>query len=543
MNRRLRTALGIGLAGSLLLVGCVPGLDRNSWPTTQPGAEQAGATPLSPTPSGRPTRTAGSPASTDQATAASGSSTPTGGASSSSSVTVGAYDVQPLPDYAGPQPLPASDGKPMLWPLETEASFTDGGYRETYPLYGFLDVTGTMVIPQRYESYQYCSDDTGRPVLLIANRGGGARAEVFDLTGKRLAKLPTERADCAGPSYVITTNDGLDEASTQADVQNGLYELATGRWLIPPIKGRQLSSLRPDLINVTEAKGEYFLNLKSGRKVRHPGWVSWGSSLGPGETRVPATTIRDGGKEGLLDLDGHWLVAPTSGEVRDDGGGLTVLQRGAEDYVLIDKDGRQLPGEWSQVDEVFGSGVGFEDGPVLGYLVTGGIGQALFAADGREVIAPGLGGITCAADAEGTCTFSPDVGDDQLVKLPEGTTSPLPSGFSRAISAGFLGSARPNDEGSDDRILALTTGITIETMPGSLCAGAGPAFVRCGSETGPLVVIDSRGPTAFASMSPLVDPSSSEVRYYQATTAKFVGIIDASGAWLYRQSAYLRLDD
>ncbi|PFG18099.1 hypothetical protein ATK74_2679 [Propionicimonas paludicola] len=513
--------LGIGLVG-VLLAGCVAGPDRGLGPTPQPGTEQPGATPLS-----------------------SATSSPTTTASSSSgSATVGPYDFRPLPEYTGPQPLPASDGKPMLWPLETDVSVTDySGYRESYPRYGFLDVTGKLVIPQRYESYQYCSDDSGRPVLLIANRGGDARGEVFDLSGKRLAKLPTERGDCAGPSYVITTNDGLDEASTQADVQNGLLELATGKWLIRPIKGRQLTSLRPGLINVTEPKGEYFLNLNSGRKVRHPGWVTWGSSLAAGESRLPARTKRDGGKVGLLDLDGHWMVAPTSEDVRDDGGGVTVLQRGDEDYVLIDKSGRQLPGTWSQVDEVLGSEFGFDYGPVLGYLVTGGTGQALFTADGREVIAPGLGGITCESDAGGACTFSPDVGDDQLVNLPEGTASPLPSGFSRAISAGFLGSARPNDEDSDDRILALTTGITIETIPGSVCAGAGPAFVHCGSETGPGVVIDAHGPTALASVSPLIDPAAGETRYYQATTAKFAGIVDASGAWLYRQSSYLRLED
>jgi len=521
-RRTLRTVLGIGLGGSLLLAGCVPGLDRSSWPTDSPTPEQPGATPLSSSTS-TPSTTATSP---------------------SSSATVGAYDFRPLPEYTGPKPLPASDGKPMLWPLETEVSVTDySGYQQAYPRYGFLDVTGTLVLPQRYESYQYCSDESGRPVLLIANRGGDARAEVFDLSGERLAQLPTERGDCAGPSYVITTNDGLDEASTQADVQNGLFVLATGKWLIRPIKGRQLASLRPGLINVTESKGEYFLDLNSGRKVRHPGWVSWGSSLAPGETRVPASTKPDGGKEGLLDLDGHWLVAPTFEEVRDDGGGLTVRQRGDEDYVLIDENGRQLPGAWSQVDEVLGSEFGFDYGPVLGYLVTGGIGQALFTADGRELIAPGLGGITCDSDAGGACTFSPDVGDDQLVKLPEGTASPLPSGFSRAISAGFLGSARPNDEDSDDRILALATGITIETIPGSICAGAGPAFVHCGSETGPGVVIDAHGPTALASVSPLIDPASGEIRYYQATTAKFAGIVDASGAWLYRQSSYLRLED
>lgn len=45
-------------------------------------------------------------------------------------------------------------------------------------------------------------------------------------------------------------------------------------------------------------------------------------------------------------------------------------------------------------------------------------------------------------------------------------------------------------------------------------------------------------------MTPLADPApSKDVGYYQVTTSAYSGIVDASGAWRYRQSSHTRLDD
>jgi hypothetical protein len=530
MRRRLRTALGIGAAGSLLLAGCVPGFDRGSWPTPLPSAEQPGATPLSPTPS------------TPQTVAS--SSSPTISASPSSSVTVGAYDVQPLPHYSGPRPLPASDGKPMLWPVSTPVSMYSG-YQQLVTRSGFLDVTGKMVIPQRYESYQYCTDETGRAVLLIANRDSLARAEVFDLTGKRLATLPTARGDCAGSSYVITTNDGLDEASTRDDVKNGLYELATGKWLIPPTKGLQLTSLRPGLLNVTERTGEYLLDLNSGRKIPHPGWITSSAELNAGSPGLPASTARDGGKVGFVDLSGHWLIKPTFTDAGSFSGDLAIVQPREGSSALIDAKGQPLPGDWTEIDAVtrtVGDGTGYQP---VGYLASGPAGQALWDLHGNAVVALGTGAIDCSWEKEGACSLRLADGSAQLISLPDGTPTILPAGINDALSRTFAGTAQSDPDGRGT-VYSLVSQKMIETVGRSSCTAAGSAFVVCmpDSDVLPTIVINAGGPTSFSSVTPLTDPGpSGDVRYYQVTTSAYSGIVDASGAWRYRQSSHTRLDD
>lgn len=528
MRRRLWTALGIGLAGSLLLTGCVPGLDRNSWPTPLPSAEQPGSTP-------------GSPTVSSPQTVATGSSSPTIGASLPGSATVGAYDVRPLPEYAGPRPLPASDGKPMLWPVSVPVSMYLG-YQQIVRRSGFLDVTGKLVLPQRYESYQYCPDETGRPVLLIANRDGDARAEVFDLTGRRLATLPTARGDCAGPSYVVTTNDGLDEASTQADIQNGLYELATGKWLIPPIRGRQLASLRPGLINVTERTGEYFLDLTSGRKVPHVGWVPSWAILDVAAPGLPASTRRDSGKIGFIGLNGKWIVQPDLSDAEPFDAGLAVLQPSEGTFTLLDSALKRRDGEWSEVSAPYRTISGGYQ--TVGHLASGPVGQALYGGHGQEVVPVGTGRIKCA-DAGAACSVRLPGGRTQLVALPDGATTELPAGFDTALSPRFAESSERNAEGHS-WVYSLSSGKSIETVGRSACLAVGTDFLDCtpDSEVLPHAVIGADGPMAFASVSALDEPGRpGETHYYQATTAKFTGIVDASGAWLYRQSSYLRLDD
>jgi len=515
-----------GLVG-VLLTGCVPGLGRNSVPSESPTPGQSSSSASS--------AAASVPATTVAQTSSPGAST-----------TVAADAIKPLPDYTGPKAMPASDGKPMLWPVPTTVSMTDYGYPATVERYGFLDVNAKLVVPQRYESYQYCPDESGRPVLLILTRDSQARAEVFDLTGKRLATLPTNGASCAGPDYVITTKDGLDEASTRKDVQNGLFELATGKLVIAMIKGRQLTSLRPGLLNVTEPKGEYFLNLDTGRKTRHPGWIPEWISLTPGAPGLPATTKRDAGRSGFLDLSGNWIVPPTLIDARAFAGILAVIEPKRGTLELVDTNLSGLAGEWTQIDEVSRTIGAFDGYRTVGYLATSAVGQALFNADGKLLIPPGAGGIECSYEAAGACSLSLAIAGEQLVTLPAGTRTDLPAGFHSVINGSFFGSSRPGEDGGNERVYSLASGKTIETPQDSACTGAGPAFVVCGSnsDVGPAVVIDADGPTAFASVAPLAEPDDSgDVAYYRVTTAKFIGIVDASGAWRYRQSSYTRLDD
>jgi hypothetical protein len=57
--------------------------------------------------------------------------------------------------------MPASDGKPMLWPVPLPVR-VDSNSTDPITLYGFLDVHGRLVLPQRYSSYLYCPDASDR---------------------------------------------------------------------------------------------------------------------------------------------------------------------------------------------------------------------------------------------------------------------------------------------------------------------------------------------------------------------------------------------
>ena len=113
-----------------------------------------------------------------------------------SSVAPSASDSAP-PTASVLASMPAADGRPMLWParLVLESTLDFGGSPDVR--YGFVDVHGKLVVPQRYEGYVYCPDATGRTAFLIASLAG-RRAEVFDLNGKLLTRTPTATAEGGG---------------------------------------------------------------------------------------------------------------------------------------------------------------------------------------------------------------------------------------------------------------------------------------------------------------------------------------------------------
>ena len=128
-----------------------------------------------------------------------------------------------VPDYAGPRPMPASDSGPMLWPTSiTMTVWADWSTEVTR--YGFVDVTGKLVVPPRYEGYSYCHDAAGRVSFVIA-LAAGREAVVLDLTGKVIARAPARSAVC-GPAGDIVYIRWFD--AELGHHKDGLLDVGTG---------------------------------------------------------------------------------------------------------------------------------------------------------------------------------------------------------------------------------------------------------------------------------------------------------------------------
>ena len=112
----------------------------------------------------------------------------------------------------------------------------DGGYRNEGRRYGFVDASGALVVPPRYESYDYCFDGLGRVNAVIVTTAG-RRAEVLDLTGTVLRRLPTAAARCGPTGTAVFT---LEVEPEGGDWRDGLIDLGTGRVLVALARQRHV---------------------------------------------------------------------------------------------------------------------------------------------------------------------------------------------------------------------------------------------------------------------------------------------------------------
>lgn len=443
--------------------------------------------------------------------------------------------------YNGPLPLPAGDGKPMLWPAPTKVSVTNGeDYLDfgTTTRYGFVNANGVLVVPPRYEAYEYCHDGSGR-VAFIAVSGGGRKAAVLDLAGTVIRTLPTDTVACGPAGTVVFTYEAPMDDSNWRD---GLMQIATGRVLLPLVKERHIRVVDDLTVNVSDRGGEYFLDVVTGKRTPHPGEVTevGSAARAPG---VPASlTVKDGDNLiGFLDTAGRWVVAPQFTDAYEFVQGFAMVELTGGGWTFINPEGEHVGGVWSEMESVaFEVPDGWRD---VGYLVTGAAGQGLLSLDLRTVVEPGPATITCDSDAAGACAVVPFEGNPSLVRLPEGTVTSMPDSFDRAVGPGFLGHTSDPDEPWMDRIVATATGAIVDLGSGHDCRGVGTAWAACSNVD--TVVLDTQGRrTVFRTITPLYGPDRlAGVAYYWATTARWEGIVDADGTWHYRQFRFTRLED
>jgi hypothetical protein len=437
--------------------------------------------------------------------------------------------------------MPASDGGPMLWPTFAVVKVWDEWNLDTNR-YGFVDVTGALVVPARYEGYSYCRNQAGRVSFVIA-ASAGRKADVLDLTGKVIAHAPTDSAVC-GPAGSIVFIRWFD--AELGHHEDGIMDVATGRILLPLVRGRHVQVLGDQvLVNVSEPGGEYFYNPRTGQRTPHPGWLTdTEADLETEAPALPASTKKDGGRIGFLDLSGRWVAKADFVEASAFSGGHAVVKLGENRFTFLDARMRRAGGEWASIAAV---AVHPSERVVGGYVVQGVAGQALLGADLRVISAPGAGTIDCGWQAHGACSVLGTDGRSSLVVLPEGTATAIPEGYSQALSSTFVADKVAADNDAAKRILALASGGVAQLEAQSSCRGVGTAWAACDAPGAmlPPVVIDSQGRrTAFATIEAASDPAQSGLAaYYWAVAGRYQGFVDESGNWRYRESRYTRVED
>jgi len=450
--------------------------------------------------------------------------------------TTGLPTVTP-PDYTGPQALPASDGRPMLWPLSI-AVRVDSFSSDPITLYGFLDVHGKLVLPQRYSSYEYCPDANGRAAYLIAQEAG-AKAEVYDLTGRLLRRMPREDATCGGSGHVVFTR-WIERELNQHD--DGLLDVTTGRVVVPLVKGRHIDAVDDRTVNVSDPSGEYFLDLATGRRTPHAGYLVEGDTVEKDAPGVPARLTRSGGLVGFVSRSGHWVSTPRYEDTYGFSGGIALVQVGDDSYTFLDANLHEVGGTWAEVDVVSRSdAVGWS---ITGYHVTQGLDEALLDTSLTPIVPTGKVWIACDPGGDGACSAKQAGSITSLVVPPSAVQTPLPSGYEAVLGSTFAVDAAGEDT---TRVLALTSGVGVDLGARTSCHAAGTAWAVCdpSTETMAPLVLDQQGRrTTFATAQAVLDPvRGAPAAYYEVTGAGYRGIVDATGTWHYRMSLYTRLED
>lgn len=422
----------------------------------------------------------------------------------------------------------------MLWaaPLELAG---DNGSGVTFTHYGFVDVNGKLVVPQRYDGYQYCTDRSGRTAFVIASLGE-QKDDIYDLRGKLLMQSPTPDTLCGGVDRVIIRHV-IDGESGKVD--EGLLNVVTRKVEVPIARNRHLTVVNPVTINVSDPSGEYFDELLNDARIPHPGFLDDQATIGDDwpllvTDRRGDLTTKDV-KRGFIDLGGKWLLKPSLSEATAFHNGFSVIPSG-EQYTFMNTSMKALGGIWDEIEEVSSD----PGNAVVGYLVTRGAEHGLLGLDLSTIIPPGLADISCANDT-GVCTVTQS-GATSMVQLPSSEAKPLPQGFSRVLSPAFFA-----DGEYPQRIYLADSGQVVTLAAKSSCEADGHTWVKCTSEVGmaPPVVLNAAGQvTAFASMVAVADPiPEAGTAYYWATSGGIEGFVDGNGTWRYQQSRYTQLED
>jgi hypothetical protein len=435
--------------------------------------------------------------------------------------------------------MSASDGGAMLWaaPLELAG---DNGSGVTFTHYGFVDATGKLVVPQRYDGYRYCTDRSGRTAFVIASLGE-QKNDIYDLSGNLLMQSPTPDTLCGGVDRVIIRHV-IDAENGKVD--EGLLNVVTRKVEVPIARNRHLTVVNPVTVNVSDPSGEYFYELLNHARIPHPGFLDDQVTIGDDSPLLVTDRRRDlttkDVKVGAIDLTGTWLLKPSLAEATAFHNGFSVIPSG-EQRTFMNTSMKALGGTWDEIEEVSSD----PGNVVVGYLVTRGAEHGLLGLELSTIISPGLADLSCANDT-GVCAVT-ESGATSMVQLPSSEAKPLPQGFTRVLSPAFFADAAPGDGQYSQRIYLAGSGSVVTLSASSECEAVANIWVACVPAVGmaaPVVLNAAGQVTAFASIAAVADPvPEAGTAYYWATSGGIEGFVDGDGTWRYQQSRYTQLED
>lgn len=449
--------------------------------------------------------------------------------------------------YAGSSPMPAADGGPMLWAFTLDQTTYDpefGGPIQVQRAI-FVDANGNLVARLRYSGYEYCRDASGRATLLLAF--GPGEVHVLDLHGALVTRVTASWARCAGDTHAVFEMDSDPHATT---FNHGLFNLRTGTVVLPIKVGRQIFPLNAETVNVREGDEEYLFDLATEEKTPHAGHIEHPDY--PSDPPWPAAADGSNQLFGYLDRAGEWALEPRltgAGSFRE---GHAIVGDDSTSY-FVDSHLKQVGEQWDTA-EAFGEF----------YRVTKeaeGVTRILDS-DLRTVLELSPDQLLhCESSGEeGACLIVSGVDPPRLVRLPEGTVTELPEGFTRLLSRTLVGDDIDNPDTGEygaytSRVYDAITGTTFSLATPGECEAVGEDWLNCsdgiytasGQRTAFRQIrlihgaTTPRRPTASRNTGSV--PESTTAPYYWATSGAHRGFVDASGRWLYRESRYLDLED
>ncbi len=456
--------------------------------------------------------------------------------------------VPPLP---APDPtvlptaaMPSGDGGPMLWPTTSIRQVYLDGWTTEQISYGFVDDRAQLVVPPRYGWYEYCRDEAGRASLVLAG-SAAEQVDILDLSGQVIGTVPGRYAGCIGDTHAEFQRE-ISETGP-VDVGSGLFDLRSGEVIIKPRKGRAVMLLDRRTVNVHQAKGEYFLDVLTGERTPHPGFVSAypDPQAEPADLALipaseaytdPQAEPETPPRMGYLDRRGGWALKPTLARTEPFHAGYAVVGQHELDH-FVDTDFRRVGDDWAWISQ-----------QEWGYQVGQGSGEqariGLLGLDLRVILEPTDAEIDCNWSSNDACGIHPRSGPPKVLLLPEGRLADPPEGFGTVLNRTLFSDA--TRETPATRIHNTATGLTFSLPRPSDCGVAG-SWIACTPvepAAPPTVHTGDGRQTVFRDVLPIEGAvAGTGSGYYWAVAGSDQGFIDEAGNWLYRESRYQNLED
>jgi len=403
--------------------------------------------------------------------------------------------------------------------------------------YGFVDLSGNLVVEPRYSAFRYCPGADGTVVVVAQD---GDRVDALGADGTVVGSVDARLDECGplpGLVRLAATDGGWETWDTWAASLPDLSRTdlpVDGSFVVLDADSMLFQGWSDDPADLVSRSGE---RLATDAAAVGGAYYNAGpyTQVSTGQWPVPA--VDDDWMYGYLDRSGRWVAPPRWTFARPFFGGYVPVVDGERAY-FVDTQLAQVGPTYGSVDSVVAADP--RQAAVLGYVVTtrSGRGSGLLAADLTVLADPETSTTTCHwswVQPSAACLVVDDAGTS-LITLPEGTRTSVDEQFTVVLSATTVAN------GKGTVVHNTATGTTFDIpAPFYTVTYWGPgedAFVVCESDNGLRMVLDAKGKsTPFATV---VDATmaSDGTLYFWVEAGDQQGYVDPTGTWLYQESRY-----